>query len=200
VRDKNAESQETKMISHETFNERFKKLNGESGSLSLLIVALFMVALSSLMIITDVAVVANAKRSLDHVTEAAAMRAVHTLDEANYYTGKHTILTTAIEIAAGGSYTDNRVPIDCEKGRQEAFDEFNSWFNTASNMKTMQIVSYSIDAYQCDFDVVHLESSAKVKLPFPSPFSSNNETIVKSSIMTLNEKDKGLYLFGIRIH
>jgi hypothetical protein len=188
------------MINRERFSERFKKLNGESGSLSLLIVALFMVALSSLMIITDVAVVANAKRSLDHVTEAAAMRAVHTLDEANYYTGKHTLLTTAIEIATGGNYADNRVPIDCDKGRQEAFDEFHSWFNTASNMKTIQISSYSIDAYQCEFDVVHLESSAKVKLPFPSPFSSNSETIVKSSIMTLNEKDKGLYLFGIRIH
>lgn len=177
-----------------------EKLRSEDGSLSLLIIALFIAALSSMMIMTDVAVVANAKRSLDHATEAAAMRAVHNLDEKSYYSGKHTVLTSIRELASGGNYAENRVPIDCQKGREAVFDDFSSWFNSSSNLKTIQIKSYSIDSYQCEFDAVHLVTSARVKLPFPAPFTSNDEHVIKSSITTLNEKDKGLYLFGVRIH
>ena len=181
-------------------NQKFKRIQSETGSLSLLIIALFLAALSAIMVLTDVAVVANAKKSLDHATEAAAMRAVHTLDKKSYYTGKHTILTSAAEILNNGEYADNRVPIDCEKGRQEVFEEFNSWIATTSNLKTIQIQSSSIDLFQCKFDVVRLETSAVVKLPFPAPFTNIDQKTVKSSVMTLNEKDKGLYLFGVRIH
>lgn len=177
-----------------------KRALHEEGSLSLLIIALFLLSLSSVMVMTNVAVVANAKRSLDHVTEAAAMRAVHTLDEKSYYSGKHTALTSVAELLNNGDYADNRVPVDCEKGRQAVIEEFLSWARVSSNMKTEQIESYEITSYQCNFDVVHLESSAMVRLPFPIPFVGTQNRIVKSSITTLNEKDKGFYLFGIRIH
>ena len=172
----------------------------DSGSISLLIIGLFIAALSTVMVITDVAVVANAKRSLDQVTEAAAIRAVHNLDEKAYYSGKHTILTSAVELLNGGQYSDNRIPVDCEKGRSEVTDEFAKWIYTNSNMKTLQIKSYEIARYQCVYDVVHLETSAMVKLPFPAPFTNLDQTTVRSTITTLNEKDKGLYLFGVRIH
>lgn len=176
------------------------KVKDEHGSLSLLIIALFLVALSALMLTTNVAVVANAKRSLDHITEAAAMRAVHTLDEKSYYVGKHTVLTTAMEIANNGNSTENRVPIDCDQGREQVFQEFEGWNQSNSKLKTIQIIDYSIDVYECEFDVVYLQSSATVKLPFPAPFGNWQNTKVHSSITTLNEKDKGLYLLGIRIH
>ena len=183
------------------FQIEFKKrINDEHGSLSLLIIAFFVLALSAIMVTTNVAVVANAKRSLDQVTEAAAMRAVHTLDEESYYSGKHTVLTSAMEIATNGEYADNRVPIDCNKGREQVFQEFVNWSHESHSMKTIQIYDYAIDSYQCEFDVVKLESSAKVKLPFPTPFGKLQSTEVRSSITTLNEKDKGFYLFGIRIH
>lgn len=174
--------------------------SGDSGSMSLLIIGLFVATLTALMVITDVAVVANSKRSLDHATEAAAMRAVHNLDEKAYYSGKHTILTSIWELATGGNYADNRVPIDCEKGRQEVFAELDSWIHTTSNMKTIQIGKYQIDRYECVFDTVHLETSAEVKLPFPAPFTDFDRTTIKSSITTLNEKKKGLYIIGFRIH
>lgn len=172
----------------------------DAGSISLLIIGFFIAALSALMIITDVAVVANAKRSLDHATEAAAMRAVHNLDETAYYKGKHTILTSVWEIANGGNWADNRIPIDCEKGRKEAIDEMNSWIRSTSNMKTLQVQSVAIESYECVYDAVRLKTSAIVRLPFPAPFNDFDQTKIKSSITTLNEKDKGLYLFGIRIH
>ena len=73
-----------------TWNRRrsvFSFVNDETGSLSILIIGLFVAAVTALMVITDVAVVANAKRTLDQATEAAAMRAVQNLDKSSYYSG-----------------------------------------------------------------------------------------------------------------
>ena len=172
----------------------------EEGSLSLFIIGLFIAALSSLMVITDVAVVANAKRTLDQATEAAAMRAVQNLDQSAYYSGKHTALTSLYMAAGNQDYADNRIPIDCDAGWLEVQDEMNTWIDTSSNMKTIQIENYKVTVYDCVYDVVHLETEANVKLPFPAPFIDKSRTKVKSSITTLNEKDKGLWLFGFRLH
>jgi Flp pilus assembly protein TadG len=172
----------------------------EDGSLSLLIIGLFIAALSALMVVTDVAVVANAKRTLDQATEAAAMRAVQNLDESAYYTGKHTVLTSIYAALGNSDYIDDRIPVDCDKGWREVNDEMSTWMNTTSNMKTLQIENYEITMYDCVYDVVHLETKAKVKLPFPAPFTDFDRTTINSSVTTLNEKDKGLWLFGWRLH
>ncbi len=174
--------------------------NCQSGSLSVLIIGLFIAALTALMIVTDIAVVANAKRTLDQATEAAAMRAVQNLDEAAYYVGKHTALTSIYMLAGNENYAENRIPVDCDAGWLDVNNELNTWMNTNSNMKTIQIKNFEITMYNCVYDVVHLETKAKVKLPFPLPFATLNETSVNSSITTLNEKDKGLWLFGFRLH
>ena len=172
----------------------------EDGSLSLLIIGLFIAALSALMVVTDVAVVANAKRTLDQATEAAAMRAVQNLDESAYYTGKHTALTSIYAALGNSDYIDDRIPVDCDKGWREVNDEMSTWMNTTSNMKTLQIENYEITMYDCVYDVVHLETKTKVKLPFPAPFTDFDRTTINSSVTTLNEKDKGLWLFGWRLH
>lgn len=171
----------------------------EDGSISILIIALFLISLLSLAIITNVAVVASAKRSLDNVTEAAAMRAVHNLDEKSYYSGKHTILTSLTGVVTSGKYMDNRIPIDCESGRAAVYEEFRIWQSSLSSMKTLQINKASIDNFQCNYDAVNLRTSAIVKLPFVIPFTGRSDATVESAITTLNEKDQGLYLFGVKL-
>ena len=56
------------------------KLKGERGSLSVVIIGLFVLIVAILMVMTDIATVMVAKRSLTQATEAAAMRGVHSLD------------------------------------------------------------------------------------------------------------------------
>jgi uncharacterized membrane protein len=175
-------------------------VRGEEGSLSLLIIGLFVAAVTALMVITDVAVVANAKRTLDQATEAAAMRAVQNLDKTSYYSGKHTILTSAYMALGNSGYANERIPIDCEAGWREVNNEVNTWSTTSTNLKTLQMKNYEITMYDCVYEVVHLETKATVKLPFPAPVTNLDEFIVKSAITTQNEKDKGLWLFGFRLH
>jgi hypothetical protein len=140
------------------------------------------------------------KELSDQATEASAMRAVQNLDQSAYYTGKHTILTSAYSALGNSDYIDNRIPVDCQKGWQEINDEMNTWMSTSSNMKTLQIESYGITIFDCVYDVVHLETTAKVRLPFPIPFANMDSSKITSSITTLSEKDKGLWLFGWRVH
>jgi uncharacterized membrane protein len=187
-----------------TFRSISKRVSGfhndENGSLVFLIIGLFVAALTAFMVMTDVAVVANAKRSLDQATETAAMSALKNLDKSSYYTGKHTILTSAYMALGNSDYADERVPVDCNAGWQNVNSEMDSWIKSNSGLKTMQIHDYEITAYECVYDVVHLETQATVKLPFPAPMSSSDQTTIKSSVTTRNEKDKGLWLFGFRLH
>ena len=182
-------------------NNKIKKLHSEQdGSLSLLIIGLFIAALTALMIVTDVGVVANAKRTLDQATEAAAMRAVQSLDKSSYYSGKHTMLTSAYMALGNTNFADERIPVDCEAGWREVNDEMNTWSTSSTNLKTLQMKNYEITMYDCVYDIVHLETKATVRLPFPVPVTNSDEFIVKSAITTQNEKDKGLWLFGFRLH
>jgi Flp pilus assembly protein TadG len=174
-------------------------ISDESGSMALLIIGFFIAALSALMVVTDVAVVANAKRSLDQVTEAASMRAVHTLNEKEYYSGKHNILLSVVNVIEHNQFYENRIPIDCEKGLSEARSEFETWSATKSSMKTLQIQNYNLNEFYCQYDWVRIQTSAEVKLPFPAPFTDFDKATVRSSITTTNQKDKGLWLFGKRI-
>jgi hypothetical protein len=104
-------------------------------------------------------------------------------------------------MALGNSdYADERVPVDCNVGWQNVNNEMDSWMKSNTGLKTMQLNDYQITSYECVYDVVHLETKATVKLPFPAPMSSSDQTTIKSSVTTRNEKDKGLWLFGFRLH
>ena len=80
--------------------------DGERGSISVLTIGLFHHYLLAYLI-TDIATIAVAKRSLVHATESAALRAVQSLDRAAYYRGD-----TGIDI-----------PIDCSTARLRVIEE-----------------------------------------------------------------------------
>ena len=98
----------------------------EKGSLSVLILSLFMTIVITLVILTDISSIYFAKRSLTQATEAAAQRGVRNLDEDAYYRGKYNAAQFLINL------TDERerdpgIPIDCSKGATDARDAINEF-------------------------------------------------------------------------
>ena len=89
------------------------KVKDERGSLSVVIIGLFVITVASLMVMTDIATVRVAKRSLTQATEAAAMRGVHTLDRDTYYSGKGTMATTPLALINKREHP--AIPIDCNQ-------------------------------------------------------------------------------------
>ncbi len=67
----------------------------ERGSISVLVLALFLITVITSLIITNVAAITVAKRSLIQATEAAAQRGVRNLDKQAYYSGEFDLSTMA---------------------------------------------------------------------------------------------------------
>ena len=60
--------------------ELSQKFSGEEGSISLLIIGLFIVTIFSIMVMSDLGSIAIAQRSLVQASESASQRGTHELD------------------------------------------------------------------------------------------------------------------------
>jgi len=141
----------------EHMRTRIQKLSGEEGSISVLIIGLFAITVALLILITDLASMAVSKQSLLHATEAAAIRAVHSVDIGSYYRGGSGVA----------------VPIDCQVAYQGAIDEISMWLQSETDMKRRELVGASLTDFRCTGDRVELSATAQMRLPFRLPQSSD---------------------------
>jgi len=127
----------------------------DQGSLSVLIMGLFLVTVALLLLMTDVASIAVSKRSLTQATEAAALRAVQSLDRAAYYQGTSTV----------------GVPLDCSVARARVLEELDLWMQ-GDGMHAPQLEQIGLTDFYCEGNTVDLRTSARVALPFRLPQSN----------------------------
>jgi hypothetical protein len=174
------------------------KLGDERGSLSVVIIGLFVVTVASLMVMTDIATVMVAKRSLTQATEAAAMRGVHTLDRAAYYTGKGTMATTPLALINNREHP--AIPIDCNQAVLDVMLELHNWSTDDSSMKRPELQGIVLTDFICDGTSVEISTYATVTFPFTVPFTSKSSAHLYSSAASTNQVQEGFYLFGVRLH
>ncbi len=170
----------------------------EDGSLSVVIIALFVITVASLMVMTDVSAIMVAKRSLAQATEAAVMRGVHTLDRDSYYTGKGSMLTTPLALLNKRDHP--AIPIDCQQASFDVLLELQNWSEDDTALKRHELQRISLTDFSCDGTSVSISTNAKVIFPFTLPFSSMNSALLTSSAASTNQVQEGFYLFGIRLH
>jgi hypothetical protein len=137
-------------------NRRDDLLNTERGSISVLTIGLFLITLAMLFLVTDVAAIAVAKRSLVHVTESAALRAVQSLDRAAYYRGD----------------TGFDIPIDCPTARMRVREELDLWMPGNDDVRRPELHQVWLSDFYCAGNLVKLNTSARAVLPFRLPASS----------------------------
>jgi len=186
-----------KSISARGFNlkERFKS---EAGSISVIVIGLFVITVASLMVMTDVSSIIVAKRSLVQATEAAAQRGVQSLDKGKYYQGKGNMFTVPLAMATQRAHPV--IPIDCTRGGVEVVLELNSWSNDQSNMKWHQLKGIELTNFDCDGASLEISTRSEMNLPFQIPFSRTNSVFLTATAGTTNKVQEGFYLFGIRIN
>ena len=175
-----------------------KKLSSESGSISVIVIGLFVITVASLMVMTDVSTLIVAKRSLVQATEAAAQRGVHTLDKSEYYQGKGNMFTAPMAIATQREHPT--IPIDCSKGSVEVLLELNSWSNNESDMKWQPLKGIQLTSFFCDGASLEIRTRSEMKLPFKVPFTTTDSVFLTATAGTTNKVQEGFYLFGIRLH
>lgn len=134
----------------------FQFISREEGSISVLTIGLFSITVALLILITDVASISVSKQSLVHATEAAAIRAVHSLDLGAYYRGDSGV----------------PVPIDCQMAYRVVADEINMWLQSEGDVKRRELQEVSLSRFSCSGDRVELSTSARTLLPFRLPQGS----------------------------
>jgi len=134
----------------------FAKLRkDESGSVAILTIGLFLLSVAALALITDIASIGVAKRSLIHLTEAAAIQGSHELDMREYYRNG----------ASPG------VPIDCYEARRQVNSELRLTSNSNSDLTRPELVDVVMTNFLCSGSTLELTTSAVVNLPFRLPQS-----------------------------
>ncbi|MDP1721466.1 MAG: pilus assembly protein TadG-related protein [Candidatus Nanopelagicaceae bacterium] len=138
----------------------------EEGSISILTIGLFLVTVSALFLVTDIASIIVAKRSLAHVTEAAAMRATHQLDLGAYYRGSK----------------ESAIPIDCASALSRITDELGDWISTPSQLRRKELHRVEIVGFSCEENRILLTTTAVATLPFRLPGSSLSKVEIHATV------------------
>ena len=185
-------------LSMRKFRNWTKKTEDESGSISVIVIGLFLITVASLMVMADVSTLIVSKRSLVQATEAAAQRGVHTLDKGSYYQGKANVFTVPLAVATQRAHPV--IPIDCNRGGYEVLLELHSWSDDDSDLKWHQLEEIQLTNYQCNGQSLVIQTRSEVRLPFKVPFSSIDSVFLTASVGTTNQVQEGFYLFGIRLH
>ncbi|MCX6437844.1 MAG: hypothetical protein NTZ06_04255 [Actinobacteria bacterium] len=177
----------------------FRKCSDEEGSISLLIIGLFIVTLFSIMAMTDIASIAIAQRSLVQASEAASQRGTHELDLDNYYKGKGTIFTPLIRSRYSAPNV-RRIPINCSTGYSEVIKELHDWSVSSSAQKRIELDEITLESFECDGFAISIGTRVIAQLPFVIPLSSFRQIELHADVATENQRSEGFYLFGLRLY
>lgn len=142
------------------------RIDLDRGSISILTIGLFLVTVMTLFLITDVASIIVSKRSLVHLTEAAALSAAHQLDLGAYYQGK----------------TNVAIPIDCERALSKISDELGLWVTAPSELKRVELGKVEITEYSCEGNRISLATVSTAILPFRIPGSITSNVEIHATV------------------
>ena len=173
-------------------------LRDDKGSLSVLILGLFLVILITLMILTDVSSVYFAKRSLTQATEAAVQRGVRNLDLGSYYRGEYNI-KTFIRNLSGEGERDPGIPIDCEKGRKDSINAISEFSRDRESLLGSQLGEIRVDQISCDGYQLSIQTSSTARLPFVIPFINIGSVEITSHVGAFDERKITTNYYGINV-
>ena len=179
--------------------ELSQKFSGEEGSISLLIIGLFIVTIFSIMVMSDIGSIAIAQRSLVQASESASQRGTHELDLDNYYKGKGTIFTPLIR-SRYSTTNARRIPINCSSGYSEVVKELRDWSASSSAQKRIELGEITLESFECDGYGIAISTRVIAKLPFAIPLTSMNQIQLHAGVATENQRSEGFYLFGHRLY
>jgi len=174
------------------------KIQEERGSISILIITLFLITISLVMITTNIATITLAKRTLTQSAESVAQRGAHFLDEDAYYRGKFNVITMAQNLFGQGPQ-DPGVPIDCQKAQVGIAEALSDLSQESKLLIDKGAHNLEVAEIACDGRDLRVALKVEVDLPFQLPFLNLRSVTLISSATTYNQRNNGLYLFGFRV-
>ncbi len=175
---------------------RFAK--NEQGSISVLVIGLFLVVLTTSLVLTDISSIYLAKRSLSLATEAALQKGIKNLDEELYYSGEYNVSQMLIN-SLGEAESDPGIPIDCDKGLRDAREVLMGWQSHGAASVRENVIDIQITKYECDGFQIYIESAAVARIPIPIPFINLDKVTINSFAGAVGERASTNNYYGFDI-
>ena len=137
-------------------------LRDETGSLSILVFALFFVLLVSSLGVVDISDNFLAKRQLIEIGEVAITQAAHQLSLSRYYSGN------VLMDSSGADGTQFRIPLNCAKA--------TSTFEEEIAVSQLRGEAISIQGWNCSNDEVSGTLSAQIPVLLKLPLGIGGES------------------------
>lgn len=164
-----------------------RALKSERGSISVLTIGLFVVLLSTALLLTDISSVYLAKRSLSLASEAAVQSGMKNLDQASYYSGEYN-LTQMLVNSFGQPEEDPGIPIDCNAGINDVRRVLDSWQRHGAASARENVFNIELTDFECDGFQIYIESSAIARIPIPLPFINFSEVTINTHAGAVGER------------
>ena len=159
------------------------KFRQDCGSITLLTLGFFLLALSSIFLLTNLASIGVAKASLSHISELAAQRGLQELDESRYYNSSFShrmadILRSRsyeLDVNSPAIYSASTtvIPIDCSHAKARVLEELDLWKESPESFSRPEMLSVELISFQCDGSTVRIHTKSMIKLPFTLPFAGS---------------------------
>jgi len=175
-----------------------KLVKADRGSISLVVMSLFLITVVTIAILTDISSIYLAKRSLTQATEAAAQRGVRNLNTDAYYRGEYNVTKSLLALAGNGE-SDPGIPIDCEKGRSDVIRALADWSSAGASVMRRNLGAISLQKLSCDGFQISLTTSSTAVLPFYLPFTGISQVQISASVGSIDERRNTANYYGMNI-
>lgn len=170
----------------------------ENGSVSVLTIGLFLLILTTSLILTDISSIYLAKRSLSLATEAAVQRGMKNLDEAAYYSGEYN-LNKLLANSLGQAESDPGIPINCGKGLQDIQEVLSGWQSRGAASIRENVDQLRLTNFECNGFEIYIESAAIARIPIPIPFINLDQVAIHTYAGAVGERAETNNYYGFDI-
>ena len=164
--------------------------------------SLFMSTLIVLVILTNISSIYLAKRALTQASEAAVQRGVRNLDLQRYYQSDYNFWQFAWNLTGEGE-TDPGIPIDCQKGRDDALSAMAKWMQLSDSKRKANgrenLEDIRVNRVECDGYQLTISTSADVRLPFLLPFINLDYIEISTTVASIAQRRITTNYYGIDI-
>lgn len=167
------------------------KIKDERGSVSILIIGLFLLTMALVMVTSDIAALVAARKALTQHTEYLVQQGAKSINLDAYYQGRGGLLPYLAE-KTFVDQTDPGIPLDCQAVTQEIMA-------AAPRISDRTFSDFQLTHHECDGTMTYVETQARAVVPYSLPFLHLDSPVIYGYAANSPERRNGFWLRGLRL-
>lgn len=167
------------------------KFRAEQGSISVLVIGLFLITMALLMVMTNISALALSRKALTQQTEYLVQQGAQEISLNDYYQGQGNLFTYLAEKTVIDQ-KDPGVPLDCTKVKAAIY-------RAAGAIEHERLKDFRLSNVDCRGSVVSITTDAQAVLPYSLPFLKIDRFEIHGYAANTPERRNGFWLRGVRL-